>query len=336
MSIFTYEKATSWKQAATRLKESNGEVRAQGGGIDNLDLYKEGLISPKSILSLLSLRTGKNVSVKSNKSIKISSLATLSEISVDPLILNAASALAEAAGLAATPNIRNGATLGGNLCQQNRCSYFRSHLFECLRKGGNRCPALEGDNESHAIFENTFCAAVLPSSLAISLTALEASAIVQHGDGTTDKIPVEKLYKSAMEDPKEHLSLLPGDLLESIEIDPSPNRVISHYLKVKPRDSFDWPLVECAIALHLHEGTIKKARIVMGGVAMIPWRATLVEEALREKKPTASLAKEAAMKAAHGATPLAHNEYKTHLMAGAVERMLLELIHREGGQHAPR
>jgi len=336
MTMFTYEKATSWEEASARLKESKGEVRAQGGGIDNLDLYKEGLISPKSILSLLPLRTGKSVSVTTEKFIKIDSLATLSEISAHPVILDSAMALAEAAGLAATPNIRNGATLGGNLCQQNRCSYFRSHLFECLRRGGNRCPALEGDNEAHAIFENTFCAAVLPSSLAISLTALEARAMVRHGDGTTDTIPVEKLYRSAMEDPREHLSLLPGDLIEFIEIEPSAQQLISHYLKVKPRDSFDWPLVECAIALHLHEGTIKKARVVMGGVAMIPWRATLVEEALRGKKPTVSLAKEAAMKAAHGATTLAQNDYKTHLMEGAVERMILELIHREGGQHAPR
>ena len=334
MKGFTYERATSWAIASERL--ANGNARAQGGGIDNLDLLKEGLIEPEAILSLQSLKPAQDGILKSGKSIQIHSLSTLAEVSEHPVILREATALAQAAGMAATPNIRNGATVGGNLCQETRCSYFRSALFDCLRRGGTRCPALEGDNEYHGIFENTFCAAVLPSSLAVSLTALDAKVVVHQTDGSKKRLSMGKLYRSALEDTGSHLTLAPGELIESVEVPTGGKQFVSQYLKVKPRDSFDWPLVECAIALQLDGEIIERARVVMGGVAMIPWRATLVEETLRGKTLNPQLAKEVAKRAAHGATPLSNNEYKTTLMEGCVERVLQMIMEKEGGVHAPR
>ena len=256
-------------------------------------------------------------------------MVSLAEISVHPLVLEEATALAQAAGKAATPNIRNVATLGGNLCQQPRCEYFRNKLLPCVRRGADQCPAIEGDHENLAVFENAFCAAVLPSSLAVSLAALGAEVDIVIGENKRRIIPIEQLYRSGLESSDTHLALDTGELIERIII-PRKRGIRSKYVKVKPRESFDWPIVEVAAAISLtEEGRVNHIRVVIGGVAMLPWRATLSEVELQGNLLNLDLCRKAAKKAAHGATPLRDNHYKTRIIEGTVERVLSALIPQE-------
>jgi xanthine dehydrogenase YagS FAD-binding subunit len=326
MNELTYQRAQTWAEASKLLRDGEGKLRAQSAGIDNLDLLKEGIIEPEGIVSLLRIRSGKVISVKRNKAIQISSLATLSEIADHPELRQAVPALTKAAGKAATPNIRNAATLGGNLCQQPRCAYYRLAEMDCLRKGGTTCPALNGDNEMHALFENSFCAAVLPSSLAVALTALDARVTLMRDKKESRVIPIEKLYKSALSDPKNHLALENGELMTEIEI---PKHIWSGknaYTKIKPRDSFDWPLLEVAASLHISSGVISKARIVLGAVAMIPWRATLVETSLIGQPLSKETLQKVSTLALSGANPLSMNGYKSQLIEVGLKRTLAKMM----------
>ena len=162
MKTTDYFRPNSLNEATERFTDGERTVRFHGGGIDNVDLLKEGIVVPDELVSIGRLKSLSGISVQRDKTCRIGSLATLSEISAHPWIQENAPALADAAGQAATPNVRNVATLGGNLCQQPRCAYFRSSLTPCVRKGGDGCPARGGEHTYHGIFENGTCAAVLP------------------------------------------------------------------------------------------------------------------------------------------------------------------------------
>ena len=325
MNKYTFERAQSWVGAAERIV-SNDDFHAHAGGIDNIDLIKEGILPVNGLISLASLRSKRPVSEKKGKGIFLDSMLSLSEISRHPVLLKKATALSMAAGKAATPNIRNVATLGGNLCQQPRCDYFRNALLSCPRRGADHCPAIEGDHENLAVFENAFCAAVLPSSLAIALSALGGQVQLINHENKRRIVPVEQIYRSGLEPEKTHLALDRGELIERVILRQD-SSLRSYYLKVKPRVSFDWPIVETAAALSLDNNQrVKDVRVVIGGVALLPWRATLTEVELKGKVLSKEACKEAAKKASHGATPLRDNEYKTHIIERTVERVLCALI----------
>jgi len=220
---------------------------------------------------------------------------------------------ADAAAAAATPQIRNAATLGGNLAQRPRCWYFRREDFRCRRKGGSECFAIDGQNEMHAVFDNDLCAIVHPSATGTALTALGASLLLRGPSGER-AVPVEDFFVRPQVDVTRENVLRPGELIVEVRV-PAGRR--SGYVKLMEKQSFDWPLAEAAVALG------DDPRVVLGAAAPIPWRARAAEALLRGKRVDDALATQAAEAALQGAKPLQHNGYKVPILKTAVRRALL-------------
>jgi xanthine dehydrogenase YagS FAD-binding subunit len=304
------------RHADEAVKALAGGGVAKAAGIDLLDRMKEGIARPDRIVSLAALRgDGDPVETGSNIG-RISAFATLSEVAGHEGIREMFPALAHAAGEAATPQIRNRATVGGNLLQEPRCWYYRLSDFDCLRKDGDGCPAKDGENQYHAILGYGKCPVVHPSNLAPALVALRAKAFVR---GLNTTIPVEELWPRTP-DPAPFHSLEPDQVLLSLRIPPSgPNG----YAEIRHKQSFDWPLASAAVAKE-PDGPW---RVVLGCVAPVPWRSAGAEEALgREAKPDADRIERAVEAAVRGAKPLSKNAYKLQLARVAVKRALAEAI----------
>jgi xanthine dehydrogenase YagS FAD-binding subunit len=249
-------------------------------------------------------------------------MTTLAAIAEHPLIRQRYTALADAALKAATPQIRNMATVGGNLLQRPRCWYFRSDQFHCLRKGGDRCFAQDGENEYHAIFDNNVCAIVHPSAAACALTALGAKVEVKGKNGTRE-IALDDLFVRPETDiTREHV-LKANELLTEIRVPAPSNETRSAYTKVGQKESFDWPLAEVAVVLERRAGVVSRASIVLGAAAPAPWRANAAEKRLAGKPLNEQIALEAAAAAMKGATPLSGNAYKIPIFEAVVRRTIL-------------
>ena len=267
---------------------------AKAGGTDLVPLMKDRILAPKKIVSLLKLDLRNKTFDRLG--IRIGALTTLAEVAADETLRSEYAAFAQAAEEAATPQIRNMATVGGNLVQRPRCWYFRSDQFDCRKKGGEGCPALEGDNRYHAIFENAKCAAVHPSNLAVALAAMEGHVDIVGPKGESS-IAAASLFEVGDEVTREH-TLGPQDIITQVRI---PTGWKSVFLEVRERQSFDWPLVSVAAA---KKG--EKVNVVLGGVAPKPYRCPSADpdEILKAAKP------------------LSHNAYKLKLVRTLVTRAL--------------
>src|SRR5262249_13036269 len=232
----------------------------------------------------------------------------------------------EAAGSIATPQIRNLATVGGNLCQRPRCWYFRSPDIVCLKKGGTECYAASGENKYHAIFGGGPSFIVHPSDLAPILVALGAEVDLASLEGRRS-MPLEKFFTLPTSgDVRRENVLRPGELVTSVRVPSSVLGARSTYLKFKERASLDFALVSTAAALELGPlGDIRAARLVLGGVAPVPWRVPEAESFLAGKRPTPEVAAEAAQIALRGAKPLAKNGFKIPLAQALVRRALAKV-----------
>ncbi len=236
----------------------------------------------------------------------------------DPLVVKGASALTLAAGWAGTPQVRNLATLGGNLAQRPRCPYFRSELFRCRKKGGSECFAIPGENQDHAVFDNDLCAIVHPSGAATALVALGASLKLKGPRGERT-VPIEQFFLRPGQDVLRENVLQPGELIVEVRV-PTGRR--SGYVKLMQKQTFDWPLADAASVLDLDGGTVREARVVLGAAAPVPWRASAVEKALLGKKLDEASARDAARLATEGATPLDKNRHKLPALRAAALRSL--------------
>ena len=290
----------------------------KAGGIDLGDLMKEHVQQPGSLVNLRRL-TELDFVKEDAGALVLGPLVTLQRLAEDPKVAQAAPALAQAALLAATPQVRAAATLGGNLAQRPRCWYFRNELFPCHKKGGETCFAVIGQHENHAIFDNDQCAAVHASGTATALVALGARVTLQSRRGRRE-LPLEEFFVPAFRDVRRENVLEPGELIVQVRV---PSGGSSGYVKLMQKQSFDWPLVDAAAWLKLQGGTVQQARVVLGAVAHTPRRATQVEKALVGKKLDAGTAEAAARLAAQGATPLPHNGHKVVLVKVAAQRALL-------------
>ncbi|MFN2549676.1 MAG: xanthine dehydrogenase family protein subunit M, partial [Myxococcales bacterium] len=239
-------------------------------------------------------------------------MLTLAALADDSRIRKAAPALADAAAAAATPQIRNVATLGGNIAQRPRCWYFRKEDFHCRRKGGTTCFAIDGQNEMHAVFDNDLCAIVHPSGTATALTALGASLLLR-GPGGERTVAIDDFFVRPERDVMRENVLQPGELIVEVRV---PIRQAA-YVKLMEKQSFDWPLAEAAVA----PGA--EPRVVLGAAAPVPWRAPKAEALIKGRKIDEQLAVQAAKAAIEGARPLQRNEYKIALLQTAVKRALL-------------
>jgi xanthine dehydrogenase YagS FAD-binding subunit len=318
ISRFEWTNARSIDDAIGELSDT---AIAKAGGIDLMDRLKEGLDAPSRLVNLRTI--GGLDSVKEDSGwLRVGPMVTLATIAEHPVIRRRYTALADAARNAATPQIRNVATVGGNLLQRPRCWYLRSDQFHCLRKGGDRCFAQDGENEYHAIFDNSVCAIVHPSAAACALTALGATVEVRGKNGSRE-IALDDLFVRPETDiTREHV-LNPGELLTGIKVPAPPEAARSAYGKVGQKESFDWPLVEVAVVVARLRGVVGRASIVLGAAAPVPWRVTAAEKALVGKTLSEQSAREAAAAAVEGATPLSGNAYKIPMFEAVVRRTIL-------------
>jgi xanthine dehydrogenase YagS FAD-binding subunit len=291
------------------------------GGQDLLTSMKDYIVRPSRVVNLKSIPGLDRIDVDS-KGVTIGALVTLAQLETHPDVRKLLPGLVEAASSVASPQIRNLGTVGGNLCQRPRCWYFRLESVVCLRKGGDECYAESGENKYNAIFGGGPSFIVHPSDLAPMLVALGATvATASPAGGRT--ILLEKFFILPGEDPTRENVLEPAEIITEIRVPTSPFSGRSTYLKFKERDSLDFALSAVAAALDMESsGAVRQARLVLGGVAPVPWRVPRAEEFLAGKHLDAATLAEAGRIALRGASPLSKNGYKVPLTQALVRRAL--------------
>jgi xanthine dehydrogenase YagS FAD-binding subunit len=296
----------------------------KAGGIDLLDLMKEGLLTPARLVNLRALPGLDRIEEEEKGGLRIGTLATLEQIEAHPLIRARHRAVAEAAGSSASPQLRHVATLGGNLLQRPRCWYFRSVHHRCARKGGQVCFAFEGENQYHAIFGHRHCAIVHPSTIATALVAFDAELELADVKGAMRRVPLEKFLIGPETDVTRENDLRPGEILTQLRL-PPPRGARSAHLKVSEKVAFDWPIADVAVVLELDENKrCRRAALVLGAAAPVPYRARAAEEALLGRVADDKAAAAAAEAAMAEASPLAHNAYKVPIFKALIRRAVLD------------
>ncbi|AVH64597.1 FAD binding domain-containing protein [Nostoc sp. 'Peltigera membranacea cyanobiont' N6] len=318
MQPFSYAKVTS-QDAAIATVEQDKTAAFIAGGTDLLGLMKDGVQAANILIDINSLPLADIES--QTHGIRIGAISRMSDVAFHPKIQECYPVISQALLQSASPQLRNMATVGGNLLQRVRCGYFRDPVFPCnKRTPGLGCAAITGYNRMHAIFgASEHCIAVHPSDLAVALTALDAMICIQ-GAEKARQISIHDFYLLPGETPEKETLLQPGELIVAIEIPNSAYK--SYYLKVRDRASYEFALVSVAVALDVEQDTIKSARIAFGGVAPKPWRARDAEEFLKGKainEASFTAAGEAAVKEAK---PQTHNEFKIELVKRALVRAL--------------
>jgi xanthine dehydrogenase YagS FAD-binding subunit len=322
---FTYHQPTSLATALPLLDEQWGKTELLAGGTDLHDLQKEYVAQPERIVSLTGIRGEFRDVVAVGPPgaftvLVIGAGAKLADIAESKL-LAAVPALAEAAAVIAGPQIRNMGTLGGSLCQRNRCWYFRDEHVDCLLKGGKKCYALDGRNQYHAVFTQGHpCVIVHPSTLAPPLIALGATAEIVGPKGKRE-LPVEKLFHAPTKQTEREHVLAPNEILASVKIPLPAGRNASY--EVREKESSDWPLVQASVAYKLDGRVARGVRVVLGHVAPTPLVSESAAKAIEGKEVTEATAAAAGEAACEGARPLAENGYKVKQLAVAVKRALL-------------
>jgi xanthine dehydrogenase YagS FAD-binding subunit len=293
------------------------------GGQDSLDWFKDRAKSPKAVIDINGVEGLKGIREISD-GIEIGALTTLTEIESSALIKEKFGVLADAARHVASPQIRNVGTIGGNVCQDARCWYYRYGL-DCYRAGGNTCYAdtPEGVNREHCLFEADRCVAVTPSDTAPALVALDARMVVVNSDGEKT-VPAEDFFIGPDVDIMRMTILQSGDILKSIVIPNTWAGARFYFEKVADRKTWDFALVNIASAMKVSGDIITDIRIVCGGVQCVPKRLTVVEEVVKGGPKNAESAELAAGSASRGATPLNYNAFKIPLMENLVKRAIRE------------
>ncbi|RYY70924.1 MAG: xanthine dehydrogenase family protein subunit M [Chitinophagaceae bacterium] len=323
MINFDYIKATSEQAALAAGKATDAQYIA--GGTNLVDLMKRGIASPEKLVDItgLSMRT---IEQRGNN-IFIGALALNSEVAMHELIIKNLPLLSQALHAGASPQIRNMATVGGNMMQRTRCGYFYDLTMPCNKRTLNSgCGAMEGYNRMHAIFGTSEkCIAVHPSDMCIALAALDATVLINNGK-TTRRIAFKDFHKLPGNDPQKDNNLLKGELITGVEV-PINTGFASHslYTKIRDRASYAFALVSVAAAMDMNGKTIKDVRLAMGGVAHKPWRLTTAEQFLRGKEANGSNFKQAAILALKDAKGHGHNNFKLKLAPNTIIQTLQTL-----------
>lgn len=307
--------------AAAELLAASG-AHPLGGGTDLLVTMREGIVRPSEVVDLRGLPDADAITWGEDGSLKLGAAVRIATIASDPRIREQFPALAIACDAVGSPALRNMGTLGGNLCQRPRCWYFRSGI-PCLKSNGTECPAREGENTHHAIFGGGPCYAVNPSDPAVALTALGAVVHVA-GQQSTHNVPIDEFYVLPDPDPHRETVLAPGEFVTAVEI-PAVSSGRSHYIKVLQRGAWDFALASIAVA----KWTDGSVRMVLGGVAPVPWR---VNPSVEEDVASAPLVDDdldvLAERALYDAQPLSHNGYKVTLAKSLLHEGMLFLAKR--------
>jgi xanthine dehydrogenase YagS FAD-binding subunit len=318
MKAFQYATAAS-PASAHELLGTNGRYLA--GGIDLLGEMKEYISEPdvlvnvKALPGLAEIQPGDSAWV-------LGANVTVAEIEDHPQLRQVFPGLQQAAAEVGSRQIRNVATLGGNLAQHSRCWYYRHRDIVCLKKGGDTCYARHGDNKYHSLFTGNTCISPVVSNLAIALGALDATVQVQRGEQVV-RMSIPELYAKAWDNPTAHHSLAPGDLVLRIEVPVLRSR--SAYIQVSEKSAFDWALVSCAAAARMEGAKLLQPRVMLGAVANVPYQVQAANALLEGKQLDEALAAKAADMILANAQPHSENGYKVPLAHALVRRTLLQL-----------
>jgi xanthine dehydrogenase YagS FAD-binding subunit len=318
MKAFEYATARS-TDGARQLLSDNGAYLA--GGNDLLGLLKEYLVSADILVNIKSL-PGLNQIERGDKFWTIGALVTVAELEHDAELANAFPGLHDAAAEIASPQIRNVASVGGNLAQHSRCWYFRHRDTVCLKKGGDLCYARHGENRYHSLFTGNDCISPVVSSLATTFAALDATAVVLR-NGAETRLGMNALYQKAWTEATAHNSLAPADLILRVEIPTARPR--SAYMQVSDKHTFDWALVSCAAAADVVDGKLKQPRVALGSISPVPHQVEAANDFLDGKTLDDDVASQAADQILKGAQPLEHNAYKIPMARALIRRTLLKL-----------
>jgi xanthine dehydrogenase YagS FAD-binding subunit len=321
MQPFTYTRAQDEDDAIACAAAAGAKFLA--GGTNLVDLMKGGVEKPDALIDISRLALGA-IEELPKGGVRIGALARNSEVADHPLIRRHYPVLSRALLSGATQQLRNAATVGGNILQRTRCHYFYDAAFDMCnkREPGSGCAAIEGHNRVHAIFgASEHCVATHPSDMCVALSALDALVRVRGAAGER-AISMLDFHRLPGDEPHVETRLVPGELITAVDVPPSAFVRHCAYIKVRDRASFAFALVSVAVAFRVHEGLIRDARVALGGVAHKPWRAFGAEQLLVDTPVDAAPLEEAAEAAVGGARALRHNAFKIDLARRAVLRAL--------------
>jgi len=326
MRPFAYQSVTSPDAAVQAAAERSGAlVHFLAGGTTLIDLMKLDVMRPASLVDINALRETDLGRIDGDgRGLRLGALVSMAQAAEHPEIVHDFPLIAQSLKLAASQQIRNMASLGGNVLQRTRCPYFRDVSYaECNKRNpGSGCAAMDGFNRIHAVLGGSdHCIATYPGDFAQALIALDATVEIVGPDGSRG-MPFAALHRQPGDSPATETTLQPGELIASFLVPAGPWTRRSVYLKVRDRESYEFALASAAVALDLRDGRVRAARIALGGVATVPWRATAAEAALHDK-PLDDTSKQAAAEAAFAdASAREHNAFKIDLGRRTLMRAL--------------
>jgi xanthine dehydrogenase YagS FAD-binding subunit len=319
MQPFTYVHATDESTAL-----SSGAAAGAGyvaGGTTLVDLMKLEVMKPSTLVDITALPLARIEPL--DDGVRIGAMARNSDVAYHPLIAERYPALAQALLSGASPQLRNMATVGGNLLQRTRCPYFRDGAAPCNKRSpGSGCAAWDGYNRGHAVLGGSeHCIATHPSDMCVALVALDA-VVRTRGRSGERAIPIKDFHLVPKDHPENETVLEHGELITHVDLPASGFAARSHYLKVRDRASYAFALASAAVALDIAQGRIREARVALGGIATKPWRSVEAERALTGQAPGRAVFQAAAEAAVRGAVPRQHNEFKIELAKRTLVRAL--------------
>ena len=337
MNKFSWYEAKSLEDALQQVNStvseqlyepSKGAAVFKSGGVDVFDWTKEGLLSPEKIINIKNIPGLDQISYDRKEGLRIGANVTLADMASNEEIKSNYVALYQAVNHAATPQLRNMSTLGGNIAQRNRCWYFRSSDHQCFRKTGDRCFARHsqtGENENHAIIDNGSCVSIHASSIATALMAFNASVVIVGADGKKKKVLMDDFFVSAGKDITMETILQAKEIITDIILPAPSKNTKSFYVKHVARESYDWSLGDVAVVMEVSGDSCKEASIVLGAAAPVPYRSVQAQEAMLKKTINEQNAENAAEAAMSVARPLEKNAYKVPLFKSIIKQAILEI-----------
>ena len=322
MRPFEYVSPNSRSQAISLLGATWGNTEVLAGGTDLLALMKDDVVAPKRLVNIKDITDLRGISFGA-QGLRVGALTNLGELADDENVKKTYPALSEALLEAASPQIRNMATIGGNLCQRPRCWYFRNGLGLLPKDESGKELVAAGENRYHAILGNQGPAKfVSPSTVVPILIAYETKIHLEGPKGKRE-LPLEKFFViPKTENEREH-DLRPNEIVTELVIPPASDLKAAHY-EIRQKEAFDWPLAVAAVTLKLQGSNVQSSRIVLGYVAPVPWHSTEAQQAISGKPLNKETAQKAADAALAKASPLSHNAYKVKLAKVAVARAILK------------
>jgi xanthine dehydrogenase YagS FAD-binding subunit len=322
MRAFEYVSPNSRAQAVSLLGAAWGNTEILAGGTDLLALMKDDVVTPKRLVNIKEINDLQGVS-SSAQGLRIGALTTLGALADDASVAENYPALADALLEAASPQIRNMATIGGNVCQRPRCWYFRNGLGLLPKNESGKELVTSGENRYHAILANDGPAKFVSPSTIVPILIAYGASIRLEGPKGKRTLPLEKFFVIPKTETEREHDLRPNEIVTEIVVPPASDVKAAHY-EVRQREAFEWPLAVAAVALKMNGSTAQSARVVMGYVAPVPWPSPEAEQALAGQPINEGTAEKAAEAALKNATPLSQNGYKIQLARVAVKRAILK------------